>query len=148
MAPSGLSQSLSNLTGSTTSNSSSRTQTPSKPSSAAQTFLNGLMTPPASNVRKSPSPDPSIGSGPSMGRPLSSLSRETRGRPLRNPEKMPIGHDEDDSPSTPPLLGRASYDEDAEESTNGYYDDDESTIEGTPRAERLKKFEPLSLRDD
>lgn len=143
MAPSGLSQSLSNLTGSTTSNSSSRTQTPSKPSSAAQTFLNGLMTPPASNVRKSPSTGASMSSGPSMGRPLSSLGQEIRGRPLRNPEKMPS---EDESPSTPPLLGRASYDEDAEESASGYYDDDESTIEGTPRADRLRTFEPLTER--
>ncbi|KAE9985669.1 hypothetical protein EG328_007083 [Venturia inaequalis] len=148
MAPSGLSQSLSNLTGSTTSNSSSRTQTPSKPSSAAQTFLSGLMTPPASNVRKSPSPGASMSSGPSLGRPLSSLSHDNHERPLRNPEKMPISHAEDESPSTPPLLGRASYDEDAEESTSGYYDDEESTIEGTPRADRLRPFESLSLRDD
>ncbi|TLD34795.1 Vacuolar protein sorting-associated protein 11 [Venturia nashicola] len=148
MAPSGLSQSLSNLTGSTTSNSSSQTQTPSKPSSAAQNFLNGLMTPPASNVRKSPSPGASTSSGPDMGRPLSSLRHDNRERPLRNPDKMPISHAEDESPSTSPLLGTASYDEDAEESASGYYDDDESTMEGTPRADKLSTIEPLSLRDD
>lgn len=140
-APSGLSQS-------TPSNSSSRTQTPSKSSSAAQTFLNGLMTPPASNVRKSPSPGASMSPGPSLGRPLSSLSHDNGERPSRNPEKRPISHEEDDSPATPPLLGRASYDEDAEESASGYYDDDESTIDGTPRAERVRTFESLSLRDD
>jgi hypothetical protein len=148
MASSGLSQSLSNLAGSTISNTSSRTQTPSKPSLAAQMFSNGLMTPPASNIRKSPSPDASLSSDPLIGRPLSSLSHEARGQPLRNPGKMPVGHGADDSPSTPPLLGRASYDEDAEESTNGYYDDEESTIEGTPKMERLRKFEPLSLKND
>ncbi|QDS74551.1 hypothetical protein FKW77_007811 [Venturia effusa] len=148
MAPSGLSQSVSDLTGSTTSSSNSRTQTPSKSSTAAQAFLNGLLTPPASNVRKSPSPGASMSSGPSIDRPLSSLTHVSHGRPLRSPEKMPIGGIEDESPSTPPLLGRASYDDDAEESASGYYDDDESTVDGTPRANRLRTFEPLSLRDD
>jgi len=33
-------------------------------------------------------------------------------------------------PSTPPLMREASYDLDAEVSTDGYYDDDESTVDG------------------
>lgn len=38
-------------------------------------------------------------------------------------------------PSTPPLLRKASYDQDAEDgrySENGFYDDEDSTIDGNP----------------
>jgi len=143
--PSGLSQSVPGIVSSTVSNGSSRTRTPSKPPPAPQSFLTGLMTPPASNIRKTPSPDPAIRSRSSSSRPLSSLSKESM--LSRNHEKMPIGHNVE-PPATPPLLGRASYDQDAEESTNGYYDDEESTIGGTPRAEGRRSFEPLSFGPD
>lgn len=49
-------------------------------------------------------------------------------------------------PSTPPFLKDAEYDDDAEESTTGFYDDEESTVDqGTPRAERLRALEPFDM---
>jgi len=141
--PSGLSQSVSGLTGG--SNDSSRTQTPSKaPSSAAQSFLSGLMTPPASNMRRTPEPDSAIAPGPSMNRSLGSLEGTNDAPKLsRSQEKQSVRR-----PVTPPLLRQGSYDNDAEDaddfSTSGFYDDDGSTVEGTPRGGgKIKAFQPF-----
>ncbi|KIW06859.1 uncharacterized protein PV09_02535 [Verruconis gallopava] len=138
IAPSGLAQSIS-------SSSSSRTETPSKPASTAQSFLNGLMTPPASNLRKTPSPDPGLGS--SRPRPLNTHTSEPRPLGSKGFEKRRMSRESEISagPSTPPFLKAGDYDEDAEESTTGYYDDEESTVEGTPKAERMRSLEPFGL---
>jgi hypothetical protein len=140
LPPTSLSQSVSSFAGST---SSSRTQTPSKsqPAPTAQTFLSGLMTPPASNIRRTPEPDSEIVSGSSLTRLLSNESS----RPLsRSHGKQPARR-----PVTPPLLRRGSYDQDADEtegfSTSGFYDDEESTVDGTPRADRIRS---LAAMDD
>jgi hypothetical protein len=141
--PSGLSQSVSSLAGDSTS--SSRTQTPSKATaSTAQSFLSGLMTPPASNVRRTPEPDLAT-PGISLGRPLSSLGYDSSTKLSCSQEKQSVRHSSD-RPMTPPLLRRGSYDQDAEDaediSTSGFYDDEGSTIDGTPRAERtLRAYE-------
>jgi hypothetical protein len=141
LAPSTLAQSVSSL-------SSSRTQTPSKPVTTAQNFLNGLMTPPASNLRKTPSPDPSLGG--SRPRPLNPHHSQPRPIGSRSLEKRRMSRESEVSvgPSTPPLLKGGDYDQDAEESTTGYYDDEESTNEGTPRAERMRAFEPFGAEVD
>jgi hypothetical protein len=139
IAPSGLGTSV-------TSASSSRTQTPSRPVTTAQNFLNGLMTPPASNLRKTPSPDPSLGS---RLRPLNA-GHASAPRPLggaRALEKRRLSRESQVSagPSTPPFLKDAEYDDDAEESQAGYYDDEESTVDqGTPKAERMRRLEAFA----
>lgn len=148
--PSGLSQTMSNL--------SSANGTPSRPPTSSS-FLSGLMTPPASNIRRTPSP--------SMAREMSTESNPRITRPLENEKIRPRTESSSTiesgpalappparfsakrsgkqpamlTPSTPPLLRRTSYDEDAEESTAGFYDDDETSVEGTPRG-----FGPLSQR--
>jgi hypothetical protein len=143
MVPSGLSESVSSL-------GSSRTQTPSKPVTTAQNFLNGLMTPPASNLRKTPSPDPSLG-GASRLRPLNPQQSAPRPLGSRSLQKRRMSRESEVSvgPSTPPFLKDADYDDDAEESTTGYYDDEESTIDqGTPRADRMRALEPFGVEMD
>ena len=156
LLPSGLSQSISSL-------ASSGSQTPSKAppaTAAAQSFISGLMTPPTSNLRHSPSPTNLLSEATAGStRPLAahgslrdqftrSTSEESittsesttqsagreRGRtPIRRLGKQPALL----QPTTPPLMRKASYDQDATEdgdySTAGFYDDDESTVEGTPR---------------
>jgi len=114
----------------------SRDQTPSKPPVSAQNFLSGLMTPPTSNVRRTPRPQPIKASRVS---PESVESSSTEMTP-RQKEKQPML-----APETPPLMRKASYDQDAEDgnySTNGFYDDDESTVDGNP-VEQPQRFEPF-----
>ena len=128
------------------SNSSSRTQTPSKYApTTAQNFLNGLMTPPASNLRKTPSPDPGFSSRlRPLGQHPASEPRPLGGARALEKRRMSRESEMSAGPSTPPFLKDAEYDDDAEESTTGYYDDEESTVDqGTPRAERLRGLEPL-----
>jgi len=121
------------------SSSSSRTQTPSRPQpSSAQSFLSGLMTPPTSNLRQTPEPI-------SEARPpieMPAFSMREKGKQM-----APVGIA---PPRTPPLLRKASYDRDAdlrlsfdhEGSTTGFYDDDESTIDGHAE-EATPRFEPF-----
>ena len=117
--------------------------TPSR-SPSSSSFLSGLMTPPASNLRRTP-PIPSTAefrrtsvassSSTAFGRPLTARQQEKSKAPLLEP------------PSTPPLLRKASYDQDAESgrySSSGFYDDEDSTVDGTPRAERRRSFGPHS----
>lgn len=132
LIPSSLSQSVQNLA---SSSGDSRDITPSKPPTTAQNFLTGLMTPPASNLRPSPEPESASSrtANGSIGRAISTDLKLS----ARALEKMPVAHE----PVTPPLLHKASYDSDAvvddgDYSTAGYYDDEESTIDGTPRGAR------------
>ncbi|KAJ4296710.1 hypothetical protein N0V90_006758 [Kalmusia sp. IMI 367209] len=107
------------------SNNASRNQTPSRPTApSAQSFLSGLMTPPTSNLRRTPEL-PSSGVRPQP--LLRTNSTSSRGSAAGFPSlgKQPV-------PSTPPLLRKASYDQDAEVerfSESGFYDD-ESTVDG------------------
>lgn len=107
------------------SNASSRNQTPSRAAPhSAQSFLSGLMTPPTSNLRRTPDL-PSSGARPLA---LRSNSSSSRGSAAGFPSlgKQP------QVPSTPPLMRKASYDQDAEVerfSESGFYDD-ESTVDG------------------
>ncbi|KAF2798335.1 hypothetical protein K505DRAFT_321953 [Melanomma pulvis-pyrius CBS 109.77] len=103
------------------SNNNSRNQTPSRGAASAQSFLSGLMTPPTSNLRRTPDL-PSSGTRPQN---LRSNSASSRGSNAGFPS---LGKQ---APSTP-LLRPASYDQDAEVeqfSESGFYDDD-STIDG------------------
>jgi hypothetical protein len=105
------------------STTSSRNQTPSR-NAPAQSFLSGLMTPPTSNLRRTPDL-PSSGLRPHA---LRSNSSSSRGSAAGFPSlgKQP------QVPSTPPLMRKASYDQDAEVerfSESGFYDD-ESTVDG------------------
>lgn len=121
----------------------SRTQTPSKPSGQSQNFFQGLMTPPQSNLRRTPSPATAGVQQTEMRRPSSSYSSASRAnispRTTRRAEKQhAFAFDRVPSPpprlSTPPLLRKASYDQDAESasgdfSAQGFYYD-ESTADG------------------
>ena len=107
--------------------SSSRTQTPARGSAPPPSFLQGLMTPPQSNLRRTPEP---AGAGQAVRLPQppslsSSRSNSTAGFPVLG--KQPAA-----TPSTPPLLRKTAYDQDAEDgrfSDRGFYEDD-STVDG------------------
>lgn len=107
------------------SNSALRTQTPSRPTPpSAQSFLSGLMTPPTSNLRRTPELPSSVQRPQGL---LRTNSVSSRGSAAGFPSlgKQPV-------PSTPPLMRKSSYDRDAEVerfSESGFYDD-ESTVDG------------------
>ncbi len=128
----GRGEAASALAGSSAANS--RNQTPSRPSqTSSQSFLSGLMTPPTSNLRRTPD--------------VSSLTSNKRSQELRSNSVssrtsteagFPILGKQSNAPRTPPLMRKTSYDQDAEVepfSESGFYDD-ESTIDGemTPLA--------------
>lgn len=122
-------------------------QTPSRTNNSPQSFLSGLMTPPATNQRQTPTPS-STRTGPASlppsARPLraygsaprSLSTRQLEKRPLRDFSGSPTGSREPleppEPPQTPPLLRKGSYDQDASETSNfsAYGDDDQSTIDG------------------
>jgi len=112
------------------SNASSRNQTPSRATPhSAQSFLSGLMTPPTSNMRRTPDLSSST-SRPAAMRTNSSSSKAST--------EMGFPGLSGKQPQTPPLMRKASYDRDAEVeqfSESGFYDD-ESTVDGevTPLA--------------
>jgi hypothetical protein len=119
-------------------NPGSRNQTPSRPTPpSAQSFLSGLMTPPTSNLRRTPE-FPSSGARPQP--LLRTNSTSSRGSAAGFPSlgKQPV-------PSTPPLLRKTSYDQDAEVepfSESGFYDD-ESTVDGDMTPIGLHFGQPL-----
>ena len=76
-------------------------QTPSRSSPSAPSFLSGLLTPPSTHIRQSPS----VSANDVVSRPSSS-SKSAHGHP------SPL-HSQA-SPVTPPLMRQASYDQDAE----------------------------------
>ena len=95
--------------------------TPSR-SSPSQSFLSGLMTPPHTSLRPTPRPGRSMGAS----RPTSSSSSSRSARAYSTPrqsvslsdERRPLRHA--GPPATPPLMRKASYDEDA--SSRGFGD--------------------------
>ena len=118
------------LAGNSNNNATSRTQTPSRPSSAsAQGFFSGLMTPPTSNLRRTPEL-PSSGLRPTT--LLRSNSSSSRGSVQGFPSLGKQHSSSMNAPSTPPLMRKSNYDADAAEerfSESGFYDD-ESTVDG------------------
>lgn len=112
----------------------SRNQTPSRAAPpSAQSFLSGLMTPPTSNLRRTPD----LPSSTSSKRPQNVRSDSTSSRASTEAGFPALGK-QTVAPRTPPLMRKASYDQDAEVerfSESGFYDD-ESTIDGemTPLA--------------
>ncbi|KAF1364752.1 hypothetical protein EJ07DRAFT_171729 [Lizonia empirigonia] len=108
--------------------STSRNQTPSRPAAhSAQSFLSGLMTPPTSNMRRTPD-------FPSSSKPKDMRSSSISSRSSASTEQgfpaLSLGK-EPAAPRTPPLLRKTSYDRDAEVerfSDNGF--DDNSTVDG------------------
>jgi hypothetical protein len=109
------------------SNTSSRNQTPSRPTTqSSQSFLSGLMTPPKSNMRRTPEL-PSSSSRPQNMRTNSNSSKASTEMGFPG-----LGSKTSNVPQTPPLMRKANYDQDAELeqfSESGFYDD-ESTIDG------------------
>ncbi|KAF2199949.1 hypothetical protein GQ43DRAFT_375053 [Delitschia confertaspora ATCC 74209] len=113
----------------------SRNHTPSrvsKPSGTAQSFLSGLMTPPTSNMRRTPDlagsnnkTRPQISRSSSASSKISQTSMSVAGFPSLGKQPQAV-------PSTPPLMRKANYDQDAEDgpfNESGFYDD-ESTVDG------------------
>lgn len=108
-------------------NATGRTQTPSRAAPSAQSFLSGLMTPPTSNLRRTPEPSSSL-------RPQAILrSNSSSSRGSTTAGFPSLGKQARNVPSTPPLMRKSSYDQDAAEerfSESGFYDDDQSTVDG------------------
>jgi chromosome segregation ATPase len=107
------------------SNTTSRNQTPSR-AVPAQSFLSGLMTPPTSNLRRTPEL-PSSSSRPQNQRSSSISSKASTEMGFPG-----LGSKMNAVPQTPPLMRKANYDRDAEVeqfSESGFYDD-ESIMEG------------------
>jgi hypothetical protein len=113
-----------------------RDSTPRRSSPGAQSFLSGLMTPPASSLRTPPS---ASGGQPtafgSTGQRFNAQQLANRPQTMmpRRIEKMPMrGSPKKGAPSTPPMMRKSSYDNDARAedfSDAGFYDDDESTVD-------------------
>ena len=100
-------------------------ETGSTPSKASpQSFLSGLLTPPASSIR-TPTTQPTAFN--STGRRFT--AQQLANRSSKRQEKMPA---RDDPPATPLMMRKASYDQDAHTgdfSDAGFYDDDESAAD-------------------
>lgn len=114
----------------------SRDRTPSKPTPSTQGFLSGLMTPPTSNTRRTPRV-PRIRDSRVPSENSNCSTDEQTPRQKEKQAALP--------PETPPLMRKASYDQDAEDgdySTNGFYDDDESTIDANI-VQQPPEFEPF-----
>ncbi|USP74408.1 uncharacterized protein yc1106_01682 [Curvularia clavata] len=107
-----------------------RNQTPSRPQShSAQSFLSGLMTPPTSNMRRTPDV-PSSSQRPQAERSnsISSHASTEIGFPVLGKQ-----------PRTPPLMRKQAYDQDADLepwSESGFYEDESAIEDGqlTPLA--------------
>lgn len=112
----------------------STSQTPSRSSLSTQGFLSGLLTPPSTNMQQTRPPQ----STSTAARPVSSGHRPLRGCSTprqsvsRQDENKPPG--QQGPPKTPPLMRKASYDQDAESphySLARYIKDDDSTEDGS-----------------
>jgi hypothetical protein len=119
--------------------------TPSRNSPSAQSFLGGLLTPPASSARQG-TPGSSSGQPTafgSTGQRYTSAQLANRQRTVTPRQPQPIRGSPNKTrqgpnisggrgPSTPPMMRKGSYDADARTedfSDAGFYDDDESLVE-------------------
>ncbi|MCJ1304993.1 hypothetical protein MMC08_007806 [Hypocenomyce scalaris] len=109
--------------------------TPSKSSPLAQGFLSGLMTPPSTNMRTTPPPP--VGS-PTDLRPASGNSRPLRqySTPRQSLSRQDEKKQDMEPPTTPPLLRKGSYDQDAESHSFGMGTDDDNVVGRQTRVER------------
>ncbi|ELR05928.1 hypothetical protein VC83_04872 [Pseudogymnoascus destructans] len=105
--------------------------------SGAQSFLSGLMTPPATTVRQTaPPPQAQPSAFQNTGRRLAAtqMARE-RASPRKELAKGKArAASADGPPATPPMMHKSNYDADAraeDYSDAGFYDDDESTVDET-----------------
>lgn len=117
---------------------SSNTATPRKDSPASQSsFLSGLLTPPASNLRQTPTPGQQPTAFSSTGRRFTSQDLANRPKPpsARQAQKMPARdgsplwkQSEPSIPQTPPMMRSAAYDDDALAQDDfddaGFFDDE------------------------
>lgn len=106
----------------------SRNHTPSRAAPpSGQSFLSGLMTPPKSNLRRTPDlPSSTRRCQDTRSDSSSSHASTDVGFPSLKKQTQPA------APRTPPLMRKANYDQDADLepfSESGFYDD-ESTIDG------------------
>ncbi|TVY50717.1 hypothetical protein LCER1_G009168 [Lachnellula cervina] len=110
----------------------SRSSTPSRqnssrhnPSPSTQSFLGGLLTPPASTAPRV-SPQPTAFGSTGQRFTSAQLANRPRNMTPRKQGKTP-------EPRTPPMMRKSSYDPDAADaqgfSDAGFYDDDESTVD-------------------
>lgn len=122
-------------------------QTPSKRPPSAASFLTGLMTPPASNLRRTPSPSSSVISDMSTPRrPLSARVVAPRSTPTSSKPIVPplAGFDGHEEPETPLSFRSQSYDDDAHlGGADDELDDDEPHALEVPTPQELSSMPPL-----
>ena len=109
--------------------------TPSRSSPPAQGFLSGLMTPPSTNMRTTPPP---FEGSPTALRPASANSRPLRqySTPRQSLSRKEEKKRDMEPPTTPPLLRKGSYDQDAESHSFGMGTDDDDVVGRQTRVER------------
>ncbi|PMD32931.1 hypothetical protein L207DRAFT_439468 [Hyaloscypha variabilis F] len=111
----------------------SSSSTPSRNSPSTQSFLGGLLTPPASSARQGTPPAQPTAFGSTGQRfTASQLANRPRTTP-RQPNPLRGSPAKSRVPSTPPMLRKGSYDADARAedfSDAGFYDDEESLSGG------------------
>ena len=130
-----------------------RSNTPSKPSSSSgmpQEYMSGLMTPPASNLRSTPSPEASASLPPPR---LESRASKENVVPSTEPPKprSRVPSAASDAPTTP-LFRSQSYDRDAEDnevSMRSFEDEDLDIADNAPPAFRSLEDElDTAVEDD
>ncbi|TVY67395.1 hypothetical protein LSUE1_G009617 [Lachnellula suecica] len=118
-----------------TGRTGSSSSTPSRhhPSPSTQSFLGGLLTPPASGAPRTQQPTAFGSTGQRF--TSAQLANRPRNMTPRMREKMPVSREQErerEVPRTPPMMRQSSYDPDADAqdfSDAGFYDDDESTVD-------------------
>lgn len=138
------------------SSAAPRSYTPSRPSSSARAppafSSGGLMTPPATNIRATPSPNVSRSvPAPRLSRPSTSRQeiRMVEEQPQPQPEPpAPAEPDvQDDAPSTPPeIFGEDNYDQDAEDAQAKMSNFGEADGEGDETLDDMADNEPPAFR--
>ncbi|KAE8446512.1 hypothetical protein EG329_011975 [Mollisiaceae sp. DMI_Dod_QoI] len=127
------------------SRSSSSTPNRASPGNQNQSFLSGLLTPPASTARQgtpptslrhsisSSSDQPTAFGSTGQRMTISQLANQPRTLPRQPVRGSPAkSRSSAAGPSTPPMMRKSSYDADARAedfSDAGFYDDDESTVD-------------------
>jgi hypothetical protein len=118
--------------------------TPSRNNSPSGSFLNGLLTPPASQLRTPPGgaqqPNQRFSAAQLANRPRNMTPRAREKQPMRGSPRKAMGTGSA-APSTPPMMRKSSYDADARAedfSDAGFYDDDESIMDDSIYGGKLR----------